>query len=317
MGLMTAIGAAASIGGALLSSSAQKKAANTAARTAQDNTAANNALARDIYAQNQQALAPYQQRGNAAGDAINALLGIPSGFGGGLVESAQQRAQREALEAQYGRMPRAFEGAGSGSGMNDLLRDYNVMADRIGAPRAGGLFGREGMLYNLDTGAPIGVRDYGGFQLDGQPAQPFATTPAPAPAPSFNPQAAFDNYRNSTGYQFRLNQGNNAIGANFAARGLNNSGAAVRSAMRFGQDIASAEFGNYLGQLSNVAGMGLSGASAQAGVGTNYVNTVTANNNAGASAQANAALARGNANSMLYGGIANSLGNIFGSSFGR
>ncbi|UXO93932.1 ejection protein [Pseudanabaena phage Pan3] len=272
MGIATAIGAVASIGGALLSSKSQKSAANKAASVAQDNTAANNALARDIYSQNQQALSPFQQRGNAAGEQINALLGLPSG--------APARPQAMGFSPFGG-------------------QSYNSM------------FGGDGPMLDMNTGLPIGVRDYGSFQLQGQPMQPTATAAAPT-----NPQAGFDAFRNSTGYQFRLNEGNRAIGANFAARGLNNSGAAVRSAMQYGQNLASGEFGNYMNMLFNQQNVGLSGASAQAGVGTNYVNTVTGNNNAGASVAANAALARGNANSMLYGGIANTIGNVFGSSFG-
>nr|MBF6602758.1 hypothetical protein [Sphingorhabdus sp.] len=53
-----------------------------------------------------------------------------------------------------------------------------------------------------------------------------------------------------------------------------------------------------------------------AGVGQNYVNNVTANNNSAATVAANAALMKGQAKTDMYGGIANGLGKFLGSSFG-
>jgi len=62
-------------------------------------------------------------------------------------------------------------------------------------------------------------------------------------------QAAFQRYQNSTGYQFRLGQGMEAITGGAASRGLLNSGATLKGLNDYGQGAASAEFGNYLGQL--------------------------------------------------------------------
>lgn len=67
----------------------------------------------------------------------------------------------------------------------------------------------------------------------------------------------FDNFRDSTGFDFRLQSGSNAITGNQAARGLLNSGATARELDRFGQDIGSAEFGNYISQLFNLGQQGL------------------------------------------------------------
>ena len=58
---------------------------------------------------------------------------------------------------------------------------------------------------------------------------------------------------------------------------------------------------------------------ALAGVGQNYVGQVSANNNNAGNSAANAQLAGGVANSNMYAGIGNSLGNLvgsFGSSYG-
>lgn len=260
------IGGVASIGGGLLSASAQKKAANKAADTSLAVAQQNNALASNIYNQNAAALSPFQQRGNAAGDAINSLLGL------GVAQPAFN--------------PQANQ--------NPLMRFYGERNTIMGAPT---MFGYE----------TVGGDQFGqGFQV------------APANQMASNPQAdynqAFNNYRNSTGYQFRFNEGMRALDAGAPVL---NSGARLKAALNYGQNIASNEFGNYLGQLANQQGVGLSGASAQAGVGQNYVNTVSANNNSAGTAAANAALMRGQATSNMWGGIASGLGGLFGSSFGR
>jgi len=112
--------------------------------------------------------------------------------------------------------------------------------------------------------------------------------------------SAFDQFRNSTGYQFRLKEGMNALNSQYAGAGAIKSGAAMKSATEYGQNFASGEFGNYLNALNNQQGVGLSAAGAQAGVSTNYANAVSANNNNTASTVGNAALANaGNINSLI------------------
>lgn len=117
----------------------------------------------------------------------------------------------------------------------------------------------------------------------------------------------------SPGYQFRVDQGQKALNTGWAARGLLNSGAAQKSALSFGQGIASEEYGNRFNQLAQQQGMGLGAASAQAGVSSNYASNVASQNNALAGVLANSALARGQANAQLYGTTANALGQIGGS----
>ncbi len=161
---------------------------------------------------------------------------------------------------------------------------------------------------------------------------------------SMNP-GSFDDYRESTGFDFRMNQGLDALSHGAAARGAYQSGAADKALMRYGQDFGSNEYqnwrrnvgeygqyadqfgaqeraytndrnDNYFGLLANQQGVGLGAASAQAGVGQNYVNNITANNNSAGTVAANAALAKGAANSSMYAGFGNALGNFAGSAFG-
>ena len=76
MGLAAAAGitAVGAIGGAAISAGAASKASKRASADA----ANNNALQKEIYQQNAANLDPFMQRGNVAGDTINALLGLPT-----------------------------------------------------------------------------------------------------------------------------------------------------------------------------------------------------------------------------------------------
>lgn len=79
---------------------------------------------------------------------------------------------------------------------------------------------------------------------------------------------AFDNYLKSTGYDFQLKQGQNAITTSNAAKGLLNSGGTVKALDEFGQGTAANYFNNYLGQLGNVGAGGYNAATAVGNAGT-------------------------------------------------
>lgn len=64
--------------------------------------------------------------------------------------------------------------------------------------------------------------------------------------------AAFGQYRGSTGYDFRQGEGQKGLTASLGAQGMLNSGSAVKSALRYNQNLASGEFGNYIGQLGGL-----------------------------------------------------------------
>lgn len=70
----------------------------------------------------------------------------------------------------------------------------------------------------------------------------------------------FNNFRNSTGYQFGLNQGMQAITGGAATKGLLNSGGTLKALQGFGQDYANSKYGDYLNQLQGLLGSGLQGA---------------------------------------------------------
>lgn len=193
-------------GASAASASSSKKAANKATAAQQQAVAASNALQEKIYNQNTANLKPSMDRGNAAGDAMNALL---------LGDATQH-------------------------------------------------------------------------------------------------QAAFDRFRSSTGYDFRLSAGLDALQSQAAARGSLRTGDTLKALQDYAQETASGEFGNYLGYLGNQQGVGLSAGSAIAGVGQGYANALTANNNNAANAATNNALLKSAANNQMWGGIASAGTKILG-----
>jgi len=78
-----------------------------------------------------------------------------------------------------------------------------------------------------------------------------------------NPAAqnqAFQNFQNSNGFNFQLQQGSNAITGNAAARGLLNSGSTGKALESYGTNLADNSYNTYMQQL-----MGLGTLANQAG----------------------------------------------------
>lgn len=92
----------------------------------------------------------------------------------------------------------------------------------------------------------------------------------------------FTNWRNSTGYQFGLNQGMQSINGNAATQGLLNSGSTLKALDTYGQNYANTQYGNYTGQLQNLLNSGLQGAGVLAGAGqTSQSSSSGSSNNGG------------------------------------
>lgn len=108
------------------------------------------------------------------------------------------------------------------------------------------------------------------------------------------------------GYQFGLQQGEQARARMFNARGLRDSGAAIKEATRFGTDYASTQYGNAFNrnqsanqqafnQLGQVANLGQNSANNTGQAGANYATTAGANMIGAGNAQAAAGIAGANA----------------------
>jgi uncharacterized phage infection (PIP) family protein YhgE len=92
--------------------------------------------------------------------------------------------------------------------------------------------------------------------------------------------------QNEAGYQFGLNQGIGQLNNQLAARGMRNSGAALKAGNRYAQDYAGTKYdaafnraqtnrSAQLNPLQSLAGLGQSGASTIAQAGQNNANNVS------------------------------------------
>lgn len=133
--------------------------------------------------------------------------------------------------------------------------------------------------------------------------------------PSFQKTYSGADLQSDPGYQFRMQQGQNAIERSAAARGGLQSGGTLQAIANYGQDYASNEYQNAynrfnndqttrFNRLSSLAGVGQT-ANAQLGAaGQNYANQAGSAAMGAANAQGSAGIAGANA----WGGAMSSLG---------
>lgn len=120
---------------------------------------------------------------------------------------------------------------------------------------------------------------------------------------------SFQDYVNSPVYQFQYNQGANAITNGLAAKGLLNSGGALKALTKYGQDYAAQQYNTYnqnqIANMSNLANLGYSGVQAQSQLYQNLANALAGSNQAYDTQIGNTYTGLGNALSSNYGDMAN------------
>lgn len=109
--------------------------------------------------------------------------------------------------------------------------------------------------------------------------------------------------QNDPGYQFRLQQGNQALDRSLAARGLSQSGAALKAAQEYGQGLADQTYNDYFNRQGQIANLGYGAAG---GLGSIYSGL--------GNAQAAAIRAEIENRNKFYSSMGNTLGGLFGSS---
>ena len=103
-------------------------------------------------------------------------------------------------------------------------------------------------------------------------------------------------------YSFRLAEGQKALDRQAAARGGLISGGALKAAQRYGQDVASTEFGNAYNRLAGLAGIGQTSTNNMGNAAGNFGTMAGNNMMAGANARASGYVGGANA---LTGGMSN------------
>lgn len=350
-----AISAGASLVSGLMGSSAagsaasaQADAANQAAalqaRTAEQQLA----LQREMYQQQRADIAPYRQAGLTAQNRLLTLLGL-------------------APTADVMAPPTMFDQAGYDRAMQNYYDQINRLAATQQTAAGGGAPGQEAGYWqpNPDESGPAAfwVSTAGQSpevqaalaqqinQMQMPTREQFTTT---MPVDQLNVDTASPDYGKyakdfsmadfeaDPGYAFRLSEGLKALDRQAAARGGLISGAALKASQRYGQDMASQEYGaafdryqinraNQLNPLMSITGYGQLATNTLGGYGSQYaanaantMGTSAANQAAalGAAGQARASGYVGQANALSagLGGLANvasdymSLNNMFGGS---
>lgn len=115
-------------------------------------------------------------------------------------------------------------------------------------------------------------------------------------------------------YQFRLNEGLDAVQSGAAAQGGLLSGATLKALQGYGQDMASQEYQNAYNRfnadqtnrynrLSNIVGLGQNAAAQQGNAGMQTAQAVANNTMSGANAQAAGQIAAGNRTANTFGSV--------------
>lgn len=115
-------------------------------------------------------------------------------------------------------------------------------------------------------------------------------------------------FEESPGYQYRVEEGQKALERMASARGIRMGGATMTEAMRRGEGMAGAEFGNYYNRLAGMAGQGQG--AVNTGVNAGMQTSANIGNALQAGGQARASGYQG-VNNALQGGINNGF-NIYG-----
>lgn len=133
---------------------------------------------------------------------------------------------------------------------------------------------------------------------------------------------------NDPGYAFRMNEGMNALNRSMAAKGLGVSGAGIKGALKYGQNLGSQEFGNAYSRaldeyntrynrLASLAGVGQTAAgnigSAASGYGANVGNLAMGN----AANMGNALMAGSNIRAQQYGTAGRALDQALNTDWGK
>lgn len=143
------------------------------------------------------------------------------------------------------------------------------------------------------------------------------------PGGNLNRSFTMADYQADPGYQFRLDEGNRGVERSAAARGGQLSGATMKALQKYGQGMASDEYGNaynrfnndkttQFNRLSGIAGTGQQASNQIGQYGSNYANQVGNTNINTANQIGSNMIGAGNARAGSYMATANSINGAIG-----
>lgn len=328
-----AIGAIGGIIGGAMGADAASDAASAQQRAADRATEEQ----RRQYDQTREDMSPWRETGGAALNQLAYLMGI-GGFGGGAGGGSSSKALTEA-QIREELLPQ-FTSQGGGQGASNPLSRFT---EKMGYPANNGgyvmVYNGSGNDGDIGRKVPFNQQqsnvDEAGLnaavqkRLQEQQAQQQAAEAAGRKAAESDPQFGsllrrftMDDYLEDPGYQFRLQQGEQAINRAAAAAGRYDSGRALKDLGEFNSGMASQEYGNaynrwnndqtnIFNRLSGVAGTGQQATNSLAQLGqnaaTNIGNIQMQAGNAAAAGKMGSANAWGGA----LGGVTNALAQYF------
>lgn len=272
--------AGASILGGMMQSSAIGSAADAQRATAQQATDTQWRM----FLQQQQQMIPWLWRGNAAGNQLAYLMGLPgygslgTAMGGGRAAPPQMSQADKDLLAQN---PQYLS--------PENLARFTLLSQGQNAP------GGQQDMYGEATFNPS-MGTYGSL------ATPFSQT----------------NWQADPGYAFRLAEGQKALERSASAKGMSLSGAQQKALTSYGQGMGSQEYmnsynryntdqSNLFNRLSGISGTGQQQSQALGTMGMNTAGNIGNIQTGLGNALGASALAQGNA----WGGMANQLGSMW------
>ena len=211
-----AIGAIGAVGGAAIGASASRSAAKKQAGAVDAATAAQQAQ----FDQQMALLEPYRYGGEKANNALLDLLGLRS--------TAETNSYNDLFDKYYADDKAAFNAAhasGHGFGIDD-------------APA----WAQADMLYQDQR-----IREAAKQRAEADAAKAQASAPQNPTSASFGSLMkpfGMEDFEADPGYQFRMDEGMRGVEGGAAARGGLLSGAALKAIQKYGQGLASQEYGN-------------------------------------------------------------------------
>ena len=144
-----------------------------------------------------------------------------------------------------------------------------------------------------------------------------------APGGEFSRNFTAADFETDPGYAFRMSEGMKALDRSAASRGGLLSGATLKGAQRYGQDLASQEYqnafnryqtnrANQLNPLQSLAGQGQTTATSLGSAGANMASNIGNAYMTSAANTGNAAMAAAGQRQSAFGGAANVLGRMYG-----
>lgn len=261
-----------------------------------------------------------QPMGSSGYDMVDVMGGTESAMANSPAGSASGLGMLQKLMAATGLSEKQLMGLGA-AGISSLTSLYG--ASQIGKAATNAANIGSGAA---DRATQLQREQYDQTRADLAPYRTAGTnalarlTAGTAPGGEFTKSFGMSDFEQDPGYGFRMSEGLKALDRTAAARGGLLSGATLKGAQRYGQDLGSLEYqnafnryqtnrSNLINPLQSLAGVGQTSTNQGISAGQNYATNVGNLGMSAAGDQANAGLAAAQANRSAYGTIGNAFAN--------